>query len=295
MDWSLTQVEAAARHIRSRIPEPPEIGLILGTGLSGLGDAVSAPTRIAYESIPHFPVSTAPSHEGRLICGTWAGRRLLILQGRFHLYEGYEPRQIAFPIRVLRRLGISTLILSNAAGGLNPLYHPGDLMVVSDHINLTGRNPLVGPNEDALGPRFPDMTEPYARRLQELALACALEERIRLHRGVYVGVLGPSLETAAETRFLRGIGADAVGMSLVMETIAAVHCGLKVLALSVISNVNLPDHYVPAPVEAIIATAEAAGPRLTQLLGAVLRAPSLLDDTSGERPSGDPAPPSLSS
>ncbi len=288
MNWSLTHVEAAAATIRSRIPTLPEVGLILGTGLSGIVDAVANPVRIAYDSIPHFPVSTAPSHEGRLVCGTWAGRRLIILQGRFHLYEGYSAHQIAFPIRVLRSLGIRTLLISNAAGGLNPLYQPGDLMVVSDHINLTGQNPLIGPNEESLGPRFPDMTEPYARKLQELALACALEEKIRLHRGVYVGVLGPSLETAAETRFLRFIGADAVGMSLVTETITAVHCGMKVLALSVISNVNLPDHYLPAPVETIIATAEAAGPRLTRLLGAVLRSPALLDGADVEDPSASP-------
>ncbi|MHC1742365.1 MAG: purine-nucleoside phosphorylase [Syntrophobacteraceae bacterium] len=277
MDWSLAHVEEAADSIRSRIDAPPEIGLILGTGLGGLGDAVDSPVFISYESIPHFPVSTAPSHQGRLVFGTWAGRRVLALQGRFHLYEGYRPRQIAFPIRVMRRLGIGTILVSNAAGGLNPLYRAGDLMVVSDHINLTGHNPLVGPNEDALGPRFPDMTEPYARRLQDIALDCALEDRIRLHRGVYVGVLGPSLETAAETRFLRTIGADAVGMSLVMETIAAVHCGMRVLAVSVISNVNLPDHYLPAPVEEIIATAEAAGPELMQLLGAVLRSSALFE------------------
>lgn len=271
MDWSPDQVEEAAQAIRVQIEAPPEIGLILGTGLSGLGDAVDSPTLIPYESIPHFPTSTAPSHQGRLLVGTWASRRVLILQGRFHLYEGYHPRQIAFPIRVMRSLGIGALIVSNAAGGLNPLYQAGDLMVVSDHINLTGHNPLVGPNDDRLGLRFPDMTEPYDKRLQQLALACAVTERIPLHRGVYVGVLGPSLETAAETRFLRAIGADAVGMSLVVEAIAAVHCGMKVLAFSVISNVNLPDHYLPAPVEAIIATAEAAGPRLMRIIGAVLR------------------------
>ncbi len=275
MDWSLAHVQEAADSVRSRIAEPPEIGLILGTGLSGLGSALSGSTVIPYETIPHFPASTAPSHQGRLICGTWAGRRVLALQGRFHLYEGYHPRQIAFPIRVMRSLGIGALLVSNAAGGLNPLFRAGDLMVVSDHVNLTGHNPLVGPNDDALGPRFPDMTEPYSRRLQDIALDCAQEERIRLHRGVYVGVLGPSLETAAETRFLRMIGGDAVGMSLVTETIAAVHCGMSVLAVSVISNVNLPDHYLPAPVEEIIATAEAAGPRLRHLFSAVLGSSSL--------------------
>jgi purine-nucleoside phosphorylase len=275
MDWSLAQVEEAAGHIRSRIATQPEIGLILGTGLSSVAEAIPSPDVLAYDSIPHFPVSTAPSHQGRLICGTWADRRILILQGRFHLYEGYQPRQIAFPIRVMRRLGIETLIVSNAAGGLNPLYEAGDLMVVSDHLNLTGLNPLVGPNEDALGPRFPDMTEPYDKGLQQLARSCALEEKIRLHRGVYAGVLGPSLETAAETRFLRAIGADAVGMSLIMENIAAVHCGMKVLAFSVVSNVNLPDRYLPAPIEEIIATAEAAGPKLIRVLGAVLRSDSL--------------------
>jgi len=194
------------------------------------------------------------------------------MQGRIHLYEGYTPKQVSFPLRIMAALGIHTLILSNAAGGLNPQFRGGDLMLITDHINLTGRNPLLGPNVDEWGPRFPDMAEPYSRRLQELAVRTALAEKIQLHRGVYAGVLGPSLETAAETRFLRMIGADAVGMSIVMESITAVHAGLDVLGISVITNVNLPDHYKPVPLDEIISTAEEAGPKLMFLLGKLLGA-----------------------
>jgi purine-nucleoside phosphorylase len=225
---------------------------------------------VPYCEIPRFPLSTAPSHEGRLIGGEWAGQCVLIMQGRFHLYEGYTPLQISFPIRVMAQLGIRSLMVSNAAGGLNPNYRAGDLMLVSDHINLTGQNPLAGPNADQWGPRFPEMTEPYCRNLQQLALETALTERIPLHRGVYAGVMGPSLETAAETRMLRTIGADAVGMSLIMENITAIHAGIKVLGLSVITNVNLPDNYQPAPLERIIATASEAAPRLHHLLDRLL-------------------------
>jgi purine-nucleoside phosphorylase len=270
MESFIQQVNEAANHLASRLPVHPRIAIILGTGLGAAADSIEGAAAIPYSQIPHFPVSTAPGHEGRLIGGEWAGRPVLIMQGRFHLYEGYTPLQISFPIRVMARLGIRTLIVSNAAGGLNPNFRAGDLMLVSDHINLTGRNPLVGPNADSWGPRFPEMTEPYCRGLQQLALDTALRERILLHRGVYVGVLGPSLETAAESRMLRILGADAVGMSLVMENITAVHAGIRVLGLSVITNVNLPDNYQPAPVEQIIATANAAAPGLHHLMDRVL-------------------------
>jgi purine-nucleoside phosphorylase len=260
------KVEEAATFIRPYLEGEPGIGLVLGTGLGGIVEALDRSAALAYETIPHYPVSTVQSHRGRLVLGRWAGKPLIVMQGRIHLYEGYSPLEVSFPVRVLRALGVRVLILSNAAGGLNPSFQPGDLMLVSDHINLTGCNPLAGPNLDEWGPRFPDMTEPYSRSLQELALATALSEGIRLHRGVYVGVTGPSLETAAETRFLRAAGADAVGMSLIAEAITAVHAGMQTLAISAISNVNLPDCYEPAPIEQIIATAGRAGVVLTLLL-----------------------------
>lgn len=265
-----TEVETAARFIRSRLDSEPRIALILGTGLGGVADAMKKSAIIPYAEIPHFPISTVQSHHGRLLCGEWGGKSILAMQGRFHLYEGYTPRQISFPIRVLAALGVRTLILSNAAGGLDPRFRPGDLMLIIDHINLTGQNPLVGPNVDEWGPRFPDMTEPYNRSLRELALETALSERILLHQGVFVGVTGPNLETAAETRFLKQIGADAVGMSVIMENITAVHAGLRVLGISVISNVNLPDYYQPVPLDLVISTAEGAGPKLMHLLEKLL-------------------------
>ncbi len=270
MESFLQQVNEAAHYLTARLPVHPRIGVILGTGLGGAAESVSESAVVPYSEIPHFPLSTAPSHEGRLIGREWAGQSVLIMQGRFHLYEGYSPLQISFPIRIMAQLGIRFLIVSNAAGGLNPNYRAGDLMLVSDHINLTGQNPLAGPNADEWGPRFPEMTEPYCRNLQQLALEIALSERILLHRGVYAGVMGPSLETAAETRMLRTLGADAVGMSLIMENITAVHAGIKVLGLSVITNVNLPDNYQPAPVEQIIATANASAPTLQHLMDRLL-------------------------
>lgn len=259
------QVEEAAAFIRSRLEGQPEIGLILGTGLGNIAQAMENVSTCPYVDIPHYPRSTVQSHAGRLLGGSWAGKTVLANQGRFHLYEGYSARQISFPIRVMAELGVRTLIISNAAGGLNPNFRAGDLMLITDHINLTGNNPLVGPNVDEWGVRFPDMVEPYDRGLQQVALETALQERIPLRRGVYAGVLGPSLETAAETRFLRTIGADAVGMSTIMEVITAVHMGFRVLGVSVITNVNLPDAYEPASVEQVIATAEKAGPNLIDL------------------------------
>lgn len=264
------KVDEAAAFIRPYLDGAPCIGLILGTGLGGIVDAMDKSVALSYETIPHYPVSTVASHHGQLVFGKWGGKPVLAMQGRFHLYEGYAPREVTFPIRVLRALGVKMVVLSNAAGGLNPNFQPGDLMLVSDHINLTGHNPLVGSNIDQWGVRFPDMTEPYSRRLLDLAAETALARRIRLHRGVYAGVLGPSLETAAETRFLRAIGADAVGMSMVMEVIAAVHAGLEVLGVSVITNLNLPDCYQPALLDDVISTAAGAGKQLGELLEGVL-------------------------
>lgn len=270
MEGYRRNVDEAAAYIRSHIDLTPRIGMVLGTGLGGAAECIESAGTISYHEIPHYPVSTVTGHEGRLVCGRWMGQPVLVMQGRFHLYEGYSPRQIAFPIRVMKALRAEILVVCSAAGGLNPLFDPGDLMVVSDHINLTGHNPLIGPNADEWGPRFPDMTEPYGRRLQALALDTAVEEKIPVRRGVYVGVLGPSLETAAETRLLKAAGADAVGMSMVMEVITAVHAGLETLGIAVITNVNLPDHYQPAILEEIIATARKAGPALTRLLAGTI-------------------------
>jgi purine-nucleoside phosphorylase len=266
MEHFKRKVEEAAAFVRERLAAQPGIGLVLGTGLGEIADAMEERTVLAYGDIPHYPVSTAPSHHGRLVSGRWAGKAVVAMQGRFHLYEGYSPLEISFPIRVLKEIGVKALILSNAVGGLDPSFEVGDLMLVSDHINLTGCNPLVGPNVDAWGPRFPDMAKPYSLRLRRLALETSRAEKIRLREGVFAGLCGPSLETAAETRFLRTIGADAVGMSLVMEAITAVHAGIELAAISVITNVNLPDDYKPAFLDEIVTVAEKAGKTLALLL-----------------------------
>lgn len=281
--WTTLHLDEAYEVVASAMGLHPRCGLVLGTGLGGVADAMSVQGELLYTAVPHHPISTVPSHQGRYLWGTWAGVEVIALQGRFHLYEGYSPVQIAFPVRLLARLGIKVLILSNAAGGLNPRFEPGDLMLITDHINFTGQNPLVGPNVDALGPRFPDMTEPYCRRLQDIVRKEALKAGLPLREGVYAGVLGPSMETAAETRFLRAAGADAVGMSTVMEVIAAVHAGLKVMGISVISNVNRPDCYEPVPLEKVIETASAAGPKLMHLLERSLpRIATALEDSEND-------------
>lgn len=263
-------VVEAASFIESQIEPRPEIGIVLGTGLGGIVDSMDRSFTAPYDSIPNFPVSTVESHRGRLVFGNWAGKPVMVMQGRFHLYEGYTSRQISFPIRVMQALGVRALIVSGAAGGLDPRFESGDLMLIADHINFTGHNPLVGPNVDEWGARFTDMTEPYSLRLRKIARATALSERILLHTGVYAGVLGPSLETAAETRFLRLAGADAVGMSITMEAITANHAGMEVLGFCAITNVNLPDCYKPSPIAEIIATAEKSGAVLTRLMEKIL-------------------------
>lgn len=265
------KVQEAADCLRPYLKGGEPTGLVLGTGLGGIVEAIEKDAALPYGDIPHHPVSTAPGHQGRMILGRWAGKSVIALDGRFHLYEGFSPETISFPIRVLRALGTKMLMISNAAGGLNPGFKDGDLMVISDHINLTGHNPLVGANVDAWGVRFPDMVEPYNRGLIDLAEKTALKEQIKLHRGVYAGVLGPSLETAAETRFLRMAGADAVGMSTIMEVITAVHAGMDVLAVSAITNVNLPDCYKPAEIEQILETAAASGRTLGRLFEKVIQ------------------------
>jgi purine-nucleoside phosphorylase len=229
-------IDEAAAFIRSTTDLRPEIGLILGSGLGVLGDELEDAVTIPYEDIPHFPVSTVEGHAGELILGKLQGRNVVLMRGRFHMYEGYEPELTALPVRVMKALGISTLLVTNAAGGVNLNYMPGNLMLISDHINLTGRNPLAGPNDNALGVRFPDMSEAYSRRLRDIAKQTASELGFSIQEGVYVGLLGPNYETPAEIRMLRTLGVDAVGMSTVSEVIVARHSGIEVLGISCISN-----------------------------------------------------------
>jgi purine-nucleoside phosphorylase len=267
-DWE--QVRHATEAVRGHWPGRGEVGLILGTGLGALAREIAAEATIPYEVIPHFPCSTVESHAGRLVCGTLAGKKVVAMEGRFHLYEGYTAAQVTFPIRVLKELGCRLLIVSNAAGGLNPMFAKGDLMVIDDHINLMGVNPLIGPNDERLGVRFPDLIEPYDRALQELALRVALEANIVAMRGVYVAVVGPNLETRAEYRFLRGIGADAVGMSTIPEVLVAVHAGLKVLGFSIVTDMCLPDALQPVRIEEILAVAGEAEIKLRTVVTKVL-------------------------
>lgn len=261
---------AAAEYIKARINTRPTAALVTGTGLGDVAASLGTHTVIDYHQIPHFPVSTVQSHQGRLLNTRMNGRSLLVLQGRFHLYEGYSPRAVTFPIRVLQELGIHYLILINAAGGLNPLFATGHIMIIEDHLNLTGANPLVGQNEERWGPRFVGMTHAYDGHLQDLAQGAAGDLEVGVQKGVYAGLTGPSLETPAEMRYLRTIGADAVGFSTVMEAIAAIHAGMQVLGLSVITNMCLPDALVPAHVDEIIAAAQGAAPHLETIIGRVL-------------------------
>lgn len=267
---STERIGAAVQAIRQRFDKVPEVAIILGTGLGALAEHIRTEVVIEYSDIPNFPLSTVESHAGRLLCGTLGGRTVVAMQGRFHRYEGYSLQQVTFPVRVLRALGASTLVVSNACGGMNPLWQPGDLMLIADHINLLGDNPLIGPNDDSLGPRFPDMSDPYSARLRAVAREVALANGITLREGVYVAVQGPNLETRAEYRFLRQIGADVVGMSTVPEVIVAVHGGMQVLGLSIITDACLPDALKPATVEEIIAVARKAEPHLTTLVQGVL-------------------------
>jgi purine-nucleoside phosphorylase len=267
-EWE--HVQDASRAIRAQWAGEPRVGIVLGTGLGALAREIEAEASIPYPEIPHFPRSTVESHRGQLVCGQLAGHSVMAMEGRFHLYEGYSPWQVTFPIRVMKELGCRLLIVSNAAGGLNPLHQKGDLVVIEDHINLMGLNPLVGPNDDRLGPRFPDMIEPYDRGLQDLALEVALHSNIVARRGVYVAVVGPNLETRAEYRFLRGIGADVVGMSTVPEVLVAVHSGLKVLGFSIVTDMCLPDALQPVRIEEIIAVANEAESKLRGIVRGVL-------------------------
>ncbi len=265
------KIQESIQAIRSRTGFKPEIGIILGTGLGRLAERVAADITIPYAFIPHFPVPTVESHGGRLILGMLQNRPVVIMQGRFHYYEGYEPQEITHPVRVMKELGIHTLIITNAAGGLNPDFTTGDIVVITDHINLTGQNPLRGPNDESLGPRFPDMFACYDPQLIKLAQTVALELGIRLQQGVYAWVTGPNLETPAEYRYLRIIGADLVGMSTVPETIVARHAGLKVLAFSVITDMGTPEQLKPVDLASILRAAQEAEPKLTDLVTEVVK------------------------
>ncbi|MDX1962390.1 MAG: purine-nucleoside phosphorylase [Pirellulales bacterium] len=264
------KIQDAVRFIRSHWNHPPQAGIILGTGLGSLVEQIQIEASIEYTDIPHFPQSTATSHRGRLVCGKLCGLSVLAMEGRFHMYEGYPLKQITLPVRVMQALGAELLVVSNAVGGMNPFYGLGHIMVIDDHINLMGGNPLIGINDERLGPRFPDMSQPYDHALNEVALEVARKNNIIAHRGVLVAVSGPNLETRAEYRFLRQIGADVVGMSTVPEVIVAAHCGLRTVGFSIITDMCFPDCLEVADVPKIIATAHAAEPKLRALVLGVL-------------------------
>ncbi len=269
MTSCLKQAQDSAVFLLERTGIKPVLGLMTGTGLGGSLSGLETDFAIDYGEIPGFPVSTVAGHAGRLLAGRLGGKPAIAMEGRFHLYEGYTPAEVTFPVRVMQVMGVKTLIISNAAGGLNPEFVPGDIMVISDHINFTGENPLVGPNDEAWGIRFPDMTRVYSSRLAAAAVEAGTGAGLVLRQGVYLGLKGPSLETPAETRFIRMIGADAVGMSTVQEAIAAVHAQMHILGLSTITNVNDPDRPEPATVGEIIRVADAAAGRLAGLITAI--------------------------
>lgn len=260
----------ALSYIQSQTDMKPNYMLILGTGLGQLADEMDVSGEISYDQIPNFPVSTVESHAGKLLFGTLGGKEVVAMQGRFHYYEGYSMQQIAFPVRVLKANGADTLVVSNACGGLNPNFTRGDIMLIRDHINLFGDNPLIGPNDDELGPRFPDMSQPYTERLMDIARTVALEEEILMHQGVYAALSGPMLETKAEYRYLRLIGADVVGMSTVPEVIAAVHMGMEVLGISVITDECFPDALEAVNIEDVLEAAAMAEPKMTRVIIRVL-------------------------
>jgi purine-nucleoside phosphorylase len=264
------QIQEAAAAVRAKWSGTPKVGIILGTGLGKLAEEIRVEVTFRYEDLPHFPRSSAPTHKGQLVCGTLAGKTVVAMEGRFHFYEGYRLQAITFPVRVMKALGCDTLIASNACGGLNPQYARGDLMLIDDHINLLGDNPLIGPNDDRLGERFPDMCHAYDRSLLSLAAGIARDEKIRCQQGVYVAVAGPNLETRAEYRFLRTIGADVVGMSTVPEVIVGVHGKMRCLGISVVTDMCLPDALHPVSLAEIVQTANEAEPHLRQLVRRVV-------------------------
>ena len=266
-----THIDDALKAIRGKTNSSPAVGIILGTGLGGLAKEIVQETEIEYGSIPHFPISTVESHHGKLIFGTLAGKQVVAMQGRFHYYEAYTLQQITFPVRVMKFLGVNTLLISNAGGALNPDFRKGEIMIISDHINLLGDNPLIGPNDDSMGPRFPDMSEPYSHELIALAEEAARELNIRLRKGVYAAMQGPNLETRAEYRFLRIVGADAVGMSTIPENIVAVHMGMRVLGFSILTDECFPETLNPVSLDEVITVAKEAEPRMTAVMKEVVR------------------------
>ena len=279
-------VVRAADAVRARWARRPTVGIILGTGLGGLGREIAVEAEVPYADIPGFPLSTVESHAGKLLLGTLEGVPAAAMAGRFHRYEGYPLAAVGLPVRVFRELGATILIVSTAVGGMHPLWAAGDVVLLADHVNLLGDNPLVGPNDETLGPRFPDLSQPYDHGLAALARAAALDARVPLREGVYVAVCGPSLETRAEYRFLRALGADVVGMSTVPEVIVAAHAGLRVLGLAVITDLGLPDALEPASLERILATAASAEPKLTALVRGVLRRLAAPEPPASAAPAG---------
>lgn len=265
------QIAESVTAIRTLTTAKPQVGIILGTGLGHLANEVEVHTTIPYQDIPHMPRSTVETHTGRLLFGSLAGKEVMVMQGRFHYYEGYSMKQITHGVRIMKALGVNTLFVSNACGAMNPLFSRSDIMLITDHINLIGDNPLIGANDSDLGPRFPDMSEPYTTSLLELAEQCAIEQKIKVQKGVYVAVAGPNLETRAEYRFLRTIGADVVGMSTIPEVIVAVHAGMKVLGISVITDECFPDALQPVSLPEILEAAAIAEPKMTILLKEVLK------------------------
>lgn len=271
MSELLDKINETLAVIRKYTQDNYPIGIILGTGLGGLVKEINIEHQIDYAELPHFPLSTVESHHGKLIFGSINGKKVVAMQGRFHYYEGYSMQQITYPVRVMKFLGVQTLLVSNACGGMNPLYRKGDIMIMVDHINLLGDNPLIGRNEDSLGPRFPDMSEPYSLELIKLAEEVALENKIKVHKGVYVAVPGPNLETRAEYRFLRATGADVVGMSTIPENIVANHMGMKVLGISIITDECFPESLKPVVLEEIIKAASEAEPKMTLIMKEVIK------------------------
>ncbi len=271
MENLLDKIKETVAFLRSKTTYDYEYGIVLGTGLGGLVKEIDIESTIDYEDIPYFPVSTVESHHGRLIFGTIHGKRVVAMQGRFHFYEGYSMQQITFPVRVMKFLGVHTLFVSNACGGMNPIYRRGDLMIMVDHINLLGDNPLIGKNIDELGPRFPDMSEPYSLELIAHAEEIALQQKIKLHKGVYVAVSGPSLETRSEYRFLRHIGADVVGMSTIPENIVANHMGIKVFGMSIVTDECFPESLRPVTLQEMLEAAGVAEPKMTTIFTELIR------------------------
>ncbi len=267
----LNQVQESVQAIRKKTSWMPEVAIILGTGLGNLAKRIKREAEIDYGKIPHFPVSTVQSHAGNMVFGTLSGKKVVAMEGRFHFYEGYTPQEVTFPVRVMHQLGAKILVVSNAAGGLNLDYGKGEIVILEDQINFMGMNPLIGPNEDNLGPRFPDMSQPFSKRLMKVTEQAAQEKKLKVSKGVYIGVSGPNLETRAEYRMMRAMGADVVGMSTVPEVIVGVHMGMEILGLSIVTDVCDPDHLEPVDIQEIIKTANEAGPKLDQLLETAIK------------------------